>query len=137
MQGVVGSNPAYPTILNKIGHFGFTVLAIMGDAVSVYIVAADPAEAERIAQALVQDRLAACVNILGAIRSVYLWQGTVQHADETALIAKTTADLFGPLAERVRALHSYEIPAIVAWPIVAGEAAYLDWIRLETQPALE
>jgi len=102
------------------------------DAISVYIVAADAAEAERIAEALVHDRLAACVNILGNIRSVYRWQGAVERADEIALIAKTRVDLFDALAARVRTLHSYDTPAIVAWPIVAGDAAYLDWIRAET-----
>lgn len=101
-------------------------------AVSVYIVAADTAEAERIAEALVAERLAACVNILGGVRSVYRWQGAVERADEVAMIAKTTEVLFDPLAARVRALHSYDTPAIVAWPIVAGDAAYLDWIGAET-----
>jgi periplasmic divalent cation tolerance protein len=102
------------------------------DAISVYVVCADMAEADRIAEALIQDRLAACVNILGAIRSVYRWQGAIERADEIALIAKTRADLFDALAARVRALHSYDTPAIVAWANVAGDAAYLDWIRTET-----
>jgi periplasmic divalent cation tolerance protein len=102
------------------------------DAISVYIVAVDMAEADRIAEALVRDRLAACVNILGPIRSVYHWQGAVERADEIAMIVKSRAELFEALAARVRALHSYDIPAIVAWPIIAGDAAYLDWIRAET-----
>jgi len=101
-------------------------------AISVYIVAADMAEAERIAEALVAEQLAACVNILGAVRSVYRWRGAIERADEVAMIAKTTEALFDPLAARVRALHSYDMPAIVAWPIVAGDAAYLDWIEAET-----
>ena len=104
----------------------------MERTVSVYIVAADIAEAERIAEALVAERLAACVNILGGVRSVYRWQGAVERADEIAMIAKTTESLFDKLATRVRALHSYATPAIVAWPIVAGDAAYLDWIAAET-----
>jgi periplasmic divalent cation tolerance protein len=104
----------------------------MTGMVSVYIVAADTAEAERIAEALVAERLAACVNILGAVRSVYRWQGAVERADEVAMIAKTTETLFDALNARVRALHSYDTPAIVAWPIVAGDAAYLDWIAAET-----
>ena len=102
------------------------------DRISVYIVAADNDEANRIADALVGERLAACVNILGGVRSVYRWQGQVERADEVALIAKTTTMLFDSLAARVRALHSYDTPAIVAWPIVAGDTAYLDWIRAET-----
>ena len=104
----------------------------MTQALSIYIVAADSAEAERIAVALVEERLAACVNILGGIRSVYRWEGKVERADEVVLIAKTTANNFEPLAARVRALHSYETPAIVAWPIVAGDADYLAWIEAET-----
>jgi len=104
----------------------------MTNKISVYIVAADSDEADRIADALVGERLAACVNILGVVRSVYRWDGQVERADEVALIAKTTAQLFDALAARVRALHSYETPAIAAWPIVAGDAAYLDWIGAET-----
>src|SRR5579859_2678509 len=101
-------------------------------AISVYIVAADIDEADRIAEALVDERLAACVNILGGVRSVYRWQGAVERADEVAMIAKTAQGLFERLAARVRVLHSYDTPAIVAWPIVAGDAAYLDWIAAET-----
>ena len=104
----------------------------MERTISVYIVTADMAEAERIAEALVGERLAACVNILGAVRSVYRWQGAVERADEVAMIAKTTETLFDALNARVRILHSYDTPAIVAWPIVAGDAAYLDWIGAET-----
>ena len=101
-------------------------------AISVYIVAADMTEAERIAEALVAERLAACVNILGSVSSIYRWQGAVERAEEVAMIAKSTEALFEPLAARVRALHSYDTPAIVAWPIVAGDAAYLGWIAAET-----
>jgi periplasmic divalent cation tolerance protein len=101
-------------------------------AISVYVVAADMAEAQRIAEALVDERLAACVNILGGVRSVYRWNGAVEHADEIAMIAKTVEGLFEPLAARVRALHSYDTPAIVAWPIMAGDAAYLAWIVAQT-----
>lgn len=107
----------------------------MMKAVSVYIVAADAAEADCIAEALVAERLAACVNMLGAIRSVYRWQGAIERADEVAMIAKTTETRFDALAARVRVLHSYDTPAIVAWPIVAGDAAYLDWIAAETGEA--
>lgn len=99
--------------------------------ISVYMIASDDAEADRIAAALVAEGLAACVNILGAVRSVYRWRGQVERAEEVALVAKTRATLFDRLAARVRELHSYEVPAIVAWPIVAGDAAYLEWIAAE------
>ncbi|HLG87870.1 MAG TPA: divalent-cation tolerance protein CutA [Alphaproteobacteria bacterium] len=102
------------------------------ESISVYIVAPDAGEAERIATALVEDRLAACVNVLGAVSSIYRWQGAVERATEVALIAKSRRDLFDRLAARVRTIHSYETPAIVAWPIVAGDADYLRWIGDET-----
>jgi len=102
------------------------------DAISVYIVAADAAEATRIAEALVDERLAACVNILGKVDSIYRWNGQIERATEVALIAKSRRDLFDRLTARVRALHSYDTPAIVGWPIIAGDAAYLDWIARET-----
>ncbi len=104
----------------------------MSGHVSVYMTASSADEAETIARALVEDGLAACVNILGPIRSVYRWQGKVADAAEVALVAKTRSALFDALAARVRALHSYETPCIVAWPIEAGDAAYLAWIGAET-----
>jgi periplasmic divalent cation tolerance protein len=112
--------------------FPRSVVSKLSQAISVYIVAADMAAAERIAEALVDERLAACVNILGSVRSVYRWKGAVERADEVAMIAKTTQGRFESLAARMRALHSYDTPAIVAWPIVAGDAAYLDWIAVQT-----
>ena len=104
----------------------------MSEYVSVYMTASSAEEADRIASALVEERLAACVNILGGIRSVYRWDGAVQSDAEVALVAKTRAALFGALAARVRALHSYEVPCIVSWPIEAGNPAYLAWIGDET-----
>ena len=99
---------------------------------SVYITCAQSREAETIARALVDEHLAACVNILGPARSVYRWQGAREESDEIALIAKTRLALFDALAARVRALHSYETPCITAWPIVAGDGDYLDWLRRES-----
>ena len=94
----------------------------------VYVTAADANEARRIAKALVEERLAACVNILGRIESVYHWEGAVQSSEETAFLAKTTEACFDALAARVRELHSYELPCVVAVPLAQGEAAFLDWI---------
>ncbi len=104
----------------------------MSNYVSVYMTASSGEEADRIASALVEERLATCVNILGGIRSVYCWNGVVVGDSEVALIAKTRAALFDALAARVRALHSYEVPCIVSWPIEAGNPAYLAWIEAET-----
>ncbi|MDR2727389.1 MAG: divalent-cation tolerance protein CutA [Deltaproteobacteria bacterium] len=99
----------------------------------VYITAADEDEAGRIARALVEERLAACVNILGRIESVYHWEGAVQASAEIALLAKTTEACFDALAARVRELHSYELPCVVAVPLARGEAAFLAWIGENVQ----
>ena len=94
----------------------------------VYMTAADEDEARRIARALVEERLAACVNILGRIESVYHWKGEVQASEEIAFLAKTADACFDALAARVRELHSYELPCLVAVPLERGEAAFLNWI---------
>ena len=101
--------------------------------VSIYITAASAAEADTIAQVLVEERLAACVNILPGIRSIYRWEGRVQEDAEVALIAKSRADLFDTLCDRVKTLHSSSCPCIVAWPIAAGFQPYLDWLAEETK----
>ncbi|HXQ22576.1 MAG TPA: divalent-cation tolerance protein CutA [Candidatus Acidoferrales bacterium] len=105
-----------------------------GDIV-VLVTAAAAEEAERIATALVTERLAACVNIVGPIRSIYRWNDQVQHDAELLLIIKTRAALFAALDVRVRALHSYATPEIIALPITAGAAAYVDWLHEATAPA--
>jgi periplasmic divalent cation tolerance protein len=94
----------------------------------VSITTSSSEEAERVAEALVQDRLAACVNIVPAVISIYHWQGEVHRDSEVLLIAKSRAELFESLAARVKELHSYEVPEIIALPIVAGSKAYLSWI---------
>ena len=99
---------------------------------SVYITAPDLETALWIARALVEEKLAACANILGPITSVFRWEGRVVEEGEVALIAKTTADHVEALTARVKALHPYEVPCIVAWPIAAGYQPYLDWISAET-----
>ena len=104
----------------------------MTQTLCVYLTAPDRDVALRLARALVDERLAACVNLLGPIRSVYRWQGAVEEADEVAMIAKTTAGQFAALEQRVRALHPYEVPCIVAWPHSHGTAPFLDWIAAET-----
>ena len=102
-------------------------------AVSLYITAATQAEAETIARTLVNERLAACANVLGPIRSFYWWQGKVHDEPEVALLLKTRASLAERAIARVKELHSYSVPCVVAWPIGAGNAAYLDWVRAETK----
>lgn len=100
--------------------------------VLVYMTAANAREAQRIGKALLDQRLAACVNILGPIRSMYWWEGRVCRGKEIALIAKTRARLVGALTEAVRAVHSYKVPCIVAMKLFAGNADFLAWIGAET-----
>lgn len=96
--------------------------------VSVYAIFADAAEAERIGRTLIEERLAACINILGPIRSIYRWQGGVESADEVAAILKTRHDAADALIARIAALHSYDVPCIVTWPVNKLLGAYADWV---------
>ena len=100
----------------------------------IYMTASGPEEARRIARALVEERLVACVNMLGGIESIYRWQGRVEEAKEVAMVAKTADDRVPALIERVKALHSYDTPCIVALPIADGAASFLEWVRSETRP---
>jgi periplasmic divalent cation tolerance protein len=100
-----------------------------------YVTADSREEALAIGRAIVQERLAACANVLDAITSIYWWQGALHQAGETVLILKTRAELVERLTARVKELHSYECPCVVALPIEAGNPAYLDWIVGETSPA--
>ena len=100
--------------------------------VFAYITASSREEAMRIGRALVEERLAACANVLDGMTSIYRWQGNIEEAAETVLIAKTRAELFDRLAARVRALHSYDVPCVVELKIGRGNPAYLDWLRDET-----
>ncbi|WP_376794048.1 divalent-cation tolerance protein CutA [Thermogemmatispora sp.] len=90
--------------------------------------------AREIARQLVEQRLAACVQISGPIQSVYWWQGQIEQAQEWLCSAKTRADLYGAVEQAIRAVHSYEEPEIVAVPLVAGSEGYLRWLAAETTP---
>lgn len=94
----------------------------------------DHATAEHLATALVEERLAACVNLLPGLLSVYRWQGQVERADEVLLLAKTTADRFEALCARIKALHPAELPEVLAVEAAAGLPAYLDWVAAQTRP---
>lgn len=95
----------------------------------------DAASARRIATALVEQRLAACVNLLPGVHSVYRWHDAVEHADEVLLLVKTTRARLDALAARVRALHPYELPELIAVEATGGLPGYLDWVAAETRPA--
>ncbi|MCU0835370.1 MAG: divalent-cation tolerance protein CutA [Chromatiaceae bacterium] len=88
----------------------------------------DDASAERIATTLVEERLAACANRVSGLLSIYRWQGQVERASEALLLIKTTEDRFAALAERLRALHPYELPEIIALPVAGGLPDYLHWV---------
>ncbi len=105
----------------------------MTDFILVFSTCGAQEEARRIARELVARRLAACVNILSPVESVYRWKGAVEEASEWLLAIKTRRALFDPLAAAIKELHSYEVPEIVALPLVAGASSYLDWIAAETQ----
>src|SRR5260370_42486490 len=91
------------------------------------------AAAERLADLLVEKKLAACVNILAPCRSVYHWEGAVQHDEEHPMLIKTTTERYAALEQALRAGHPYELPEIIAVPIERGLPAYLDWVAAETK----
>ncbi len=100
----------------------------------IYITAASREQAETIGRKLVEERLAACANVLSPVTSFFWWEGRVQSEAEAVLIAKTRADLVERVVARVRELHSYTVPCIVALPIEQGNPAFLRWIEDETSP---
>ena len=97
--------------------------------VSVYVVFASAEEAERVGRTVVEERLAACINIMGSIRSIYRWQGAVESAEEVAAIFKTSSVAVDSLITRIAGLHSYDVPCIATWPIDKILADYADWVE--------
>ena len=99
------------------------------EEIVVFITASDEDEASKIAKALVEARLAGCVNIIKDIRSIYSWQGKIEDEKEVLIVIKTQKILFYPLMERVKELHSYKVPEIIALPIIEGSEDYLKWLK--------
>jgi periplasmic divalent cation tolerance protein len=97
--------------------------------VSVYAIFANADEATRIGRQVVEERLAACINILGPCRSIYRWRGAVETADEAAAILKTTDAMADSLIARIAALHSYEVPCVTVWPIDKLLVSYAEWVE--------
>lgn len=97
----------------------------------VYVTVGSSDEGNRLAHILVEERLAACVNRIGPVRSVYRWQGKIEQSDEELLIIKTKRELFDRLKKRVEGLHSYSVPEIIALPILEGSEGYLKWMEEE------
>jgi periplasmic divalent cation tolerance protein len=98
------------------------------DYIVVYITAGNSEEAGRIARRLLEERLAACVNTISGVDSKFWWKDRLEEARETALIVKTKAVLLPDIIEAVKKLHSYELPEIIALPIIGGSREYLEWI---------
>ena len=100
----------------------------------IYVTVPTLDDARRLGRTVVEERLAACVNILGAIESIYWWEGALESADEVALVAKTAGDRVDALIGRLVELHAYDCPCVVAVPVEQGHPAFLDWVRAETRP---
>ena len=109
----------------------------MTDKIVVLSTCASSEEAERIARTLVEKKLAACVNILPAVRSIYRWKGAIEDDQETLLLIKTSRALFGDLRVEIQKHHSYEVPEVIAVPIVDGSEGYLEWLDRELAAKLE
>ena len=100
----------------------------MSERLVVLMTAGSQEEADKIANALVTEMLAACVNVLPGVTSVYRWEGTVQRDQEWLLVAKSTRQVLDDLVRCVQALHSYDLPEVIALPLVGGSEAYLRWV---------
>lgn len=109
----------------------------MEQALLVITNLADAASAQQLARALVEQRLAACVNMLPAVHSIYRWEGAVEEAGEVTLLIKTTAARYPALEQAIVALHPYELPEVIAVPVSAGLPAYLGWIARETRKEID
>ena len=107
----------------------------MAKALEVHVTAPDRARAEVIARAVVGERLAACVNIVGGVRSIYRWQGAIQEDDEVLCLIKTRPERLAALTDRIRTLHPYDVPEILAFEVADGSPAYLEWLAAETSEA--
>ena len=100
-----------------------------GSYVVVMVMTASREEAEKISQRLLEEKFIACANIFGPVSSLFRWAGQIERAEEYALLMKSRLDLFENLAKTVKALHSYEVPEILALPILKGYTAYMDWVE--------
>src|SRR4030066_2254131 len=105
----------------------------MSDPIVVLVTCGSEDEAVEIAHALVEERLAACVNMISAVRSIYRWEGKIWDEKEWMLIIKTQKKRFEELEKKVKSLHSYSVPEIIALPVVEGSSSYLKWIRENTK----
>jgi periplasmic divalent cation tolerance protein len=105
----------------------------MTDKIVVLCTCASPEDGERLARAVVAGRLAACVNVLPGMRSFYRWKGEIEDASECLLVIKSSRDQFAALSSAIEKLHPYEIPELIALPIVEGSSNYLNWLAVNLQ----
>ena len=119
---------AWKIIVTSLTRFLLNFFA-MTDKIVVLSTCATQNEAEKIARLLVEERLAACVSVVAGVRSYYRWKGAVESADECLLVIKTSRESFGPLSAALEKAHSYELPEVIALPIVEGAANYLSWLH--------
>lgn len=106
---------------------------MINEFIQVFTTVETREDADRMASEVVRKRMAACAQILGPIRSLYWWKGKVEEAGEWLCVLKTRKDLFPRLEKEIKSLHRYDVPEIIALPIVAGSEAYLKWIEEETR----
>jgi periplasmic divalent cation tolerance protein len=106
---------------------------IMSEEIVIFVTTGSTDEAQRIARTLVDEKLIACANLVPSVRSLFRWQGKVCDEAETLMIMKTVAANLEVIASRVKAMHSYQVPEIIALPIVGGSAEYLKWVHEETE----
>jgi periplasmic divalent cation tolerance protein len=123
MQVFMGKNQFYPC-------------ENMNDYVVILVTTKDKAEAEKISQELIKERLIACANIVSSVTSFFHWVGNTEKAEECLIVMKSRRDLFAEVAEHVKRLHSYEVPEVLALPIVDASKAYLDWMSVVLKPKL-
>ena len=104
------------------------------DYIIILVTCKDKQEAEKITQSLLNERLIACGNIVSPVTSFFHWSGKIERAEECLIVMKSRMDLFSQVAERVKSLHSYEVPEVLALPIVDASKAYLDWMSVVLKP---
>lgn len=105
----------------------------MSEPIVVWVTCSSEEEAVKIAKALVEDRLAACVNFIPSVRSIYRWEGKIWDEQEWLLVIKTRKERFKEMETKVKALHSYSVPEIIALPVTEGSSAYFNWINENTK----
>jgi periplasmic divalent cation tolerance protein len=108
----------------------------MTDAIIVYVTCPDFALAQRIGRSVVEERIAACANILPGMNTVYRWEGKIEIGQETVLFVKTTAEQFERVAAHIRAAHPYQCPCIIALPVSHGTPDYISWIVQNSNPSI-